>query len=422
MRMSSLLVLPVAMMLAVPGAQARSSAASDVAADVRELGTSIETIHPEPFRNVSKRRFHAEVDDLARRAPSLSRDELLVGVLRLIALLGPRNGHTGLFPLDPDHQRELHLYPIRLYDFADGIFVVDEGRGLGIRGARLVAVADTPVDRVLELVEPLVPRDNPSTLRASAPHYLLVAEVLDGIGVTDGAGRAEFTFEQPGGEVVTRTMTPVPAHEYVAAFHDKLYGHYPSILPAAARPLYLAASGRTLWARTLAEGRAVYVGYNSVVAPAPAVVQRIQWLVDGAEVRRVIVDVRLNGGGDNTTYGPLTSLLGSATVDRRGRLYVLIGRATFSAAANFAAELDRDTRAIFVGEPTGGGVETYGDSTSLLLPTTGWNVRVAARYHERKRGPRDHRLAVGADLPVPVASARYFAGRDPVLERALRGL
>ena len=57
-----------------------------------------------------------------------------------------------------------------------------------------------------------------------------------------------------------------------------------------------------------------------------------------------------------------------------------------------------------------------------LLPTLGWNVYIAARYHHRKRGAGDRRLAVGADIRVDLTSAQYFSGRDPVLERALRGL
>lgn len=139
-------------------------------------------------------------------------------------------------------------------------------------------------------------------------------------------------------------------------------------------------------------------------------------------VRRVIVDVRLNGGGDNTTYGSLTSLFGSPAVNRRGKLYLLIGRGTFSAAGNFTAELDRSTRAVIVGEPTGGGVETYGDTFPVLLPTVGWTIRIAARYHERKRSRSDRRLAVDPDVRVDLTSAQYFSGRDPVLERALAGL
>jgi len=419
--MPGLLLVPLAMVAIVSSAQARPSAPATLAQDVRELGATIEQIHPDPFRSVSRRRFEAEVNALAGRAASLSRDELLVGVLRVIALLGPRNGHTGLFPGDPSHTRELHLYPLRLYEFTDGLYVVDAVDRSLIRG-KLVAIEGMPVGQALERVDPLVPRDNDSNLRGLAPHFLLTAEILDGLGIADGAQSADFTFERPGGERVDVSLASVPASQYVSAFADALYGHYPSILPHAAKPLYLSGSARPMWTRTLAGGRAVYMAFNSVRRPTPGFLRALGRLVRAPNVRRVIVDVRLNGGGDNTTYGQLVDLLASKQVNKRGRLYLLTGRATFSAAANFAAEIDRDTRAIVMGEPTGGGVETYGDTFPLSLPTAGWTVHIAARYHERKKGPGDHRLAVEPDVRVDLTSAQYFAGLDPVLARALRGL
>ena len=421
MRTTGLLLALIAMVALVSSAQARPSAQSSAAADVRDLGDSIEQIHPAPFRSISKARFEAEVDELAARAPTISRDDLLVGVLRIIASLGPRNGHTGLFPGDPGNVRPLHLYPIRLYRFADGVFVVD-AQDKALVGERLVAVDGTSVERVFELVDPLVPHDNAWTTRGMAPHYALTAEVLHGLGIADSVGSAVFTLERPGGGRTDVMLTPVPGPQYAGEFADPLHGHYPSVLPSAPRPLYLANSAKALWTRTLAGGRAVYVGYNAVSAPTPAVLRRIQRLALAARTRRVIVDVRLNGGGDNTTYGPLVDLFASKPVNRRGKLYLLVGRATFSAAANFAAEIDRDTRAVIVGEPTGGGVETYGDTVPVLLPSLGWYVYVASRYHERKRGPNDHRLAISPDVRIDLTSAQYFAGRDPVLERALRGL
>jgi C-terminal processing protease CtpA/Prc len=143
--------------------------------------------------------------------------------------------------------------------------------------------------------------------------------------------------------------------------------------------------------------------------------------VRSAKVRRVVVDVRANGGGDNTSYNPLLNVLASPQVNRRGRLYLLVGRATFSAAGNFAADVDRYTKALLVGEPTGGGVNQYGDATSVTLPGTGWSVRIATEYTQRGE-PGDRRLAVEPDIRVDLRSADYFAKRDPVLARALRGL
>ena len=410
MRTSGLLLVSLAMVVLASGAQARPSAPSDAASDVRLLAETIVSVHPDPFRSVSRQRFTSEANDLARRAPSLSRSELLVEVLRVIALLGPRNGHTGLFPLDPAHRSELHLYPLRLYDFADGTFVVDEAGDLGVVGARLVAVAGMPLADVLERVRLLVPHDNPSNLRGLAPHFALVAEVLAGLHISNGLGPVEFTFERPSGERVSISLEPLRAAEYRAAFADPHYGHYPSILPAASRPLYLASGGKEIWARKLAGGRAVYVGYNVVVSPPDAVLRKIRRLVGGSSVRRVIVDVRLNGGGDNTTYWPLTSLFGSKHVNRPGRLYLLVGRATFSAAANFAAEIDRDTRATIVGEPTGGGVETYGDTTPV------------APAGDRLDRPRRDPVPRTASRPEGPASRR-LAGRwgRPDLGRLLRG-
>lgn len=421
MRTPGLLLLLSLALAVVAVAQARPSAPSSPADDVRELGRSIEQLHPAPYRAVPRQRFRAEVSALARRAPSLTKNELLVGVLRLIALLGPRNGHTGLFPGDALHASPLHLYPIRLYQFTDGVFVVD-ARDRSLVGARLVAIEGTPAERVLERVRPLVPADNESNRRGLTPHFALTAEILDGLGLVDGTASARFTLERGAGSRSDVTLRPLPGATYARTFAEPHHGHNPSSLPYGPRPLYLSGGARPLWATSLAGGRAVYVGFNTVRPPEPAVLRRIERLVRAPGVRRVVVDVRLNGGGDNTTYWPLTSLLRSPEVNRRGRLYLLVGRATFSAAANFAAEVDRDTRATLVGEPTGGGVETYGDTFPVLLPSLGWNVYVAGRYHERKKGRNDRRLAVAPDVKVELSAEDHFAGRDPVLARALRGL
>jgi C-terminal processing protease CtpA/Prc len=184
--------------------------------------------------------------------------------------------------------------------------------------------------------------------------------------------------------------------------------------------MYVAHDDEALWMRTIDGGRAVFVGYNSVTVSTDGAAKRLLSLVSRPKVRRVIVDLRLNGGGDNTTMWPLVEALRNPRVNRTGRLYVLIGRATFSAAGNFAAELDRSTRAIFVGEPTGGGVKMYGDARPVALPNTGIQSYVPARYWDFGTGPKDRRLAVNPGLPVALGIADFLARRDPVLDAALR--
>jgi hypothetical protein len=417
-----LLLVVFFLLVAVGPGGAASPPVTGAAADVRLLAQQMEAFHPDLFATVGRQRFRTAVNDLANRADDLTANELLVGLMRIAALPGNENGHTGIFPGDPQHRREVHFYPLRLFAFPDGTYVVDEKVKDGLVGARLTAIGGVPYASVTKRVRPLVPHDNASSLRGLLPHYALSAEVLDGLGIGDGVGPLEFAFVRSG-KTREVTLSPISASSYVATFADPHYGHYPSLLPRRPPvPMYLRKSASALWVGTLNRGRAVFVGFNSVQRPSDAIVNRLTTLSGGSKVARVIVDLRLNGGGDNTTYGALLAALQDPRVNRRGRLFVLIGRATFSAAANFVADVDRSTKATFVGEPTGGGVEIYGDSVPLALPESGLEAHVATRYWNFGKGPGDRRLAINPDSPVAVTVSDFLAGRDPVLTAALGAL
>jgi hypothetical protein len=110
------------------------------AADVQLAAQHLRDDHPNLFHDLSPERFDAAVAELTARADRLNGDELLVGLMRLAALPGMRDGHTGIFPLDPANRRELHAYPTRFYTFSDGVFVVGQADGADLLRARLVAV------------------------------------------------------------------------------------------------------------------------------------------------------------------------------------------------------------------------------------------------------------------------------------------
>jgi hypothetical protein len=381
--------------LALAGCSSERQVAAppSAAPDVRLLVERIEAIHPDPWHAVSEEEFKAAARELGSRIDDLNANEKLVELMRFAALLGERDGHSGIFPLDETHDPTLHLYPIRLYEFSDGLFVVDAIDRPELVGARLVSIAGRPVDEVMAAVRPLVPADNEWSLKARLPQYLLVAEVLRGLGYASPA----FDFDD-----VEATLEPVEAAEYAAAFPDLFHPMVPQGLPPDVDNQVV---------KMLDGGRVVYAAYNVTLGDTTDFADEIVRRADG--VRRVVIDLRNNPGGNNGTYPPLLEALTPLDV------VALIGRTTFSAAANFITELERTADVLFVGEPSGGAPNLYGDPVAVSLPATGWTVNVAGVYWEKSEAG-DPRLAIEPDIPVELSSEDFFAGRDPVLNTALR--
>jgi C-terminal processing protease CtpA/Prc len=144
---------------------------------------------------------------------------------------------------------------------------------------------------------------------------------------------------------------------------------------------------------------------------------------DGAaqpDVDRVVVDLRQNPGGDNHEYPPMLSILEEWSAAHPGRLFVITDRVTFSAASNFATELEQRTDATFIGEAMGGGLNFWDDVTWIDLDALPIPMRVgvSTRYWEMSV-PDDPRLTIEPDIAVPVTAEDYFDDLDPALVIAL---
>lgn len=113
--------------------------------------------------------------------------------------------------------------------------------------------------------------------------------------------------------------------------------HYPKIRNPCAAATRLREFGRMC----SVTAPLLYVKYNFVDANTQSGMM-IGGLSDQIAAThstdKVMVDVRHNGGGNNATFGPLVDVL--STINQLNKLYVLIDRITFSAAANFVTVLD----------------------------------------------------------------------------------
>jgi hypothetical protein len=378
-------------------------------ADIDALLAARESIHPDPWHGMTRADWVAAADAVKARISELTDDQVLVELIRLAAMPGwtGRDGHTGIF-LTPGSG--IHAYPIRWWRFSDGL-VITTARApyQDLVGSRVSAIDGHPIADVLRLVEPLAPRDNPSNLLAYGPLYLRVSELLAGIGVIDSPGPATFSLVDQMGATRDVTIEPITVEDDVAWNSGQ-----PHRLPPTAAP-WLRDQAKPLWWTYLPDTRTLFVQYNSVEAGVDSIADEILARAKRDDVTRVVVDLRHNGGGDNTTMGHLEDVVNDPAINRPGRLFVLFGRITFSAAANFATDLEQSSAATFAGEAMGGSPNLYGDARQVELPYAAQSVYIASRYWQRSAAD-DQRITIEPDIAAALSSADYFAGRDPVLQ------
>ena len=393
-----------------PSAPAVTAEPDPATLDLEGLLSSLDRTHPNAWHGIEREDFVAALDAYEAALPGYTREEAVVELMRVTGLLSRegRDGHQFALPLNGSQGPAL---PLTVYEFAEGVIITAAAPpNEGLVGNRIIAIGGTPIEGVLAAIEPLVPRDGPATVPAFRPIFLPRTEVLRGLGIV-GEGPIELTVERDGREVV-ESVEPIDFDDYRAWLGDRGMQQ----LPATDRLRYLT-DPEPMTIEPLENG-VLYVRYRSVQAPS---VDEARDLVEAGAARRLVLDLRQNPGGDNTTYGPLIELVGDFAAAHSGELRVLIDRVTFSAAANLSADIERRTDAVFIGEPMGGGLNFWDDVAFVRLNAlpVPMQVGVSTRYWEFA-DPDDPRLTIEPDVSIPARSADYFAGIDPVLEAALR--
>ncbi|HJP88055.1 MAG TPA: hypothetical protein VJ850_03355 [Candidatus Limnocylindrales bacterium] len=381
--------------------------------DLALLVPGMERLHKDLYHSVDEQALTDAVTALSASAASATDDQLLDGVLRIVAMVsaGGCDAHTGAYvwgagtyPLDS--------MPLRLWLFGDDVDVVAALPPYAdLVGKRIVSVEGHPIGDVLEALDPLIPRDNEQTVRLLTPRFLLIPQILRGLGLADGSGPITIGIDQGDGTTPTSIdINPIPMADYNA-----WAGPYGLHLPADPKVLYLSRIDDALWWQLLEDGETLFVQYNRV-DPLPATtIADLKGFLEDPNVSRVVLDLRHNYGGELHALDAVEALFQDPSFDQPGRLFVVTGRNTFSAGSLLVARLERDTQAEIVGEPMGGCPTFWSDPTSLNLPFSGIEVGVADDVAIGV-DPNDTRHGILPDTAIELTLDDWLAGDDPVLD------
>jgi tetratricopeptide (TPR) repeat protein len=373
-------------------------------------------------RELSKEGFNTAVKTLSDQVPSLTDAQMVIEIMKLMRKLG--DGHTGLLSPPPQQEWALAL-PLQFYFFKEGLFIIAaDPKYKDLLGAQVLKLSGHTIDEVMTALDPVISRDNemwPSQLGA---YHLRSLPLLSGLGLVSDIKKAELSIRDASGKDRTVTVETDADHPT-----SKIWNEFPADWVTYAQslgtplPLYLKNTKSNYWFEYLPDNRVVYFQYNRVLndeqEPLAQFAERLFKFIDEHEVEKLVIDMRWNNGGNTFLSPPLLyGLIRSNKINQRGKLFVIIGRRTFSAAQNTTTFFERHTKAIFVGEPTGSSPNFVGEETPFVLPYSKVMVNVSDLYWQSS-WPMDYRTWIAPQIYTPPIFSAYRANRDPAMEAIL---
>ena len=379
--------------------------------DLWLLSRELKRIHYDPFKRVSREEFEGYVKKLHEDIPGLRDAQIEVGFMKLARMMG--DGHTTIRPGHGQPQARL-LVPAEFYQFSEGLFVTRAAPKLAdIVGAQILKIGEHSVEKVYEAMDQVISQDNKMWPLSIGANMMRSPRILNGLGLIREDDRMSITIRDSEGKTRILTLTAEPGQPG---------DDWPSARKSVGGPdpLYVRDRRTNYWFEYLPDSRTVFFQYNAVQHipsdPLPDFCDRLFKFINEHDVARLVIDMRWNSGGNNFLNRPIVhGLIRNDKINQRGKLFVIVGRQTFSAAMNGAAEIERNTNAIFVGEPTGSSPNFVGESIPVNLPYSRMNGSISDLYWQSSVA-MDYRTWISPLLYAPPSFALYASNRDPAME------
>jgi len=389
-------------------------------ADLKFMSEEMQRRHKNLYHTTSPERFAAAVADLDARIPSLQRNEIIVGMMKIAALVG--DGHTRVDPRK-DTRFGFPSLPLKLYLFEDGMFVrAAAPKYASLVGSKIEAVNGVPILEAIKRVSEIISQDNEMAIKLLAPIYLDMPDILQALKLSPTSKSATFTLSKGG----RKSTVTIPAGAIDPPWPPDTDASFMTpegwvdARQTPQPPLWLQAPLDYHRMIPLTDRNALYTQLNMVTGVKGESLaqfgERIRKQAVATNPRAIIVDLRLDYGGNmDLRSGYIRDLIKSEDDDTR--LFVLTARGSFSATEGILVDLRRLTNAVFIGEPASSKPNSYGDGYAARMPNSGIRVQTSIYWHQlagQSKAPW-----TGVDVAVPYTFADYTSGKDPALEAAL---
>ncbi len=384
--------------------------------DFAQLVKLIETEHLNYGHTINEEAWKEKVYEIYEAIPTMTNLEVIGAFMELMAKIG--DGHTVLYP-PMEGQYGFTALPLEFYFFEEDLYIRGaETSYASLVGCKVLKVGAMDIQQVIDASIPYIARDNQMQVKWILPIALGFADIYQLIGAVQDRDTIDFVLETPDGELKNTVLksgilTKDPMSRFVPEqWTDMRKGQ---------NLLWTKDPDNYYWYEYLEAQKVVYFQFNQVrnkdEQDLKTFCKELMNFINSEEVTALIIDIRLNNGGNNVLNKHLVEPLSkNEKINKKGHLFTIIGRRTFSAAMNLSSDLENNTQTLFVGEPTGSRPNFYGEDNLFVLSNSKLSGSISNRYWQGGKSADDNRPWIAPDIPAELTAMQYMRNQDPALE------
>lgn len=331
--------------------------------DLDILKTELPKRHKNLYAKLTEKDFLAKVESIKEKTGTMDLPQFEVELYKLMKSIDDEHTH-----IEPPFKT---TYPVRFDYFKEGIFVTkSDSIHQDLIGKKLEGIGKKSTKEITNEFQYLIKSDNEGFFKISALNFLHNPYVLSGLRLSDSPQKISY---QLGDTSVN--IEAFPIENFKVKRNTEL-------LRDSKKDIY--------WSTLIDNGKTIYFNYQECAEdpskPFEVFTKDLFNQIDSKKPLKIIIDLRNNSGGNSAVLKPFLDMLKDSYLNKKGSLFVLIGKKTFSSALMNAVELKRNYKSILVGEETSGNVNHYGEVRGFQLPNSKIIVGYSTKYWEVWQG------------------------------------
>lgn len=362
--------------------------------DLEFLKRELPKRHKNLFTKTSEEIFNDKVEKIKQKSKSLNNVNFEIELYKLIKEIDDE--HTRIEPIYKT------IFPVKFNFFKEGVFVTStDVINSNLLYKKLNGIGNNPLKKIIKKFKKLFNDDNQSYFRVCFQNSINNPRILKGLNISKSNLNSIFTLDG-----INYQIYSIQKEKFSSKPVSKLLRY---------------SNNDNYWYELIDNGKTLYFNYQSCSEqfekPFEYFSNQLFKFIENKKPKKIIIDLRNNSGGNSAVLNPFLEKLQKNYLNKKGSLFVLIGKKTFSSALMNAVNLKRNYESILIGQSTSGNVNHYGETRGFRLPNSRIIVGYSTKYWEIWKG---YNGALTPDVKIEYSIKNFKNSIDEAIEYVIK--